>query len=131
MNKKVRLFLSCLLFSVAMIPASASITVGSIVAIVAAVTEVVKVTPNGSYVVTIFSGEDARTVKVDSAAEARSAKDVAFRKGASKIHIESVYPTVQRDCNDDWYYADGRHSDGVDLDTLQYDDYDEDYYYDE
>lgn len=67
--------------------------------------------PEAVYYVTAYymnsDGEVTRThtTTVSSAAEAKTKKDeYLLDPYVLKVHIESKYPTIYRDCNDDWYY---------------------------
>ena len=68
------------------------------------------VIPEAVYYVTAHyidaSGKDKmKTATVSSAAEAKIKKDRFLREdGVYAVHIESKYPTIYRDCNDDWFY---------------------------
>lgn len=68
------------------------------------------VIPEAVYYVTAryidASGKDKmKTAIVSSAAEAKIKKDQFLREdGVYAVHIESKYPTIYRDCNDDWFY---------------------------
>lgn len=68
------------------------------------------VIPEAVYYVTAYyydasGNEQLKTVTVSSAAEAKIQKDkFLLDKTVFKVHIESKYPTIYRDCNDDWYY---------------------------
>ena len=118
MSKKIIFLLYCFLFIGITMQASA--TSSKLTEIVSAVERAVDVVPDGSYVVTIFAGMETQMVKVDSAADAIAVKDVALAKGATKVHIRSKYPTIYRDCNNDYYYPDGSHSDGEDITRGRY-----------
>ena len=69
----------------------------------------VDVAPEAVYYVTAYyidaSGNDKmKTATVSSAAEAKIKKDQFLREdGVYAVHIESKYPTIYRDCNDDWF----------------------------
>jgi hypothetical protein len=57
------------------------------------------------YVTAYYENGKMKTITVSSAAEAKIKKDQFLRKdGVEKVHIESKYPTIYRDCNDDWFY---------------------------
>lgn len=60
-----------------------------------------------AYYVDAYGNETMKTETVSSAAEAKIKKDQFLREsGVYQVHIESKYPTIYRDCNDDWYYKD-------------------------
>ena len=67
--------------------------------------------PEAVYFVTAYfvdgTGRDyIKKATVSSAAEAKTRKDeFLFQSGCYKVHIESKYSTIYRDCADDWYYA--------------------------
>lgn len=69
-----------------------------------------EVIPEAVYYVTAYyidsqGNDNMKTATVSSAAEAKIKKDQFLREdGVYAVHIESKYPTIYRDCNDDWYY---------------------------
>ena len=104
-KKSIVVFFSVLLVGMR-IYAIAPVTVGAVVAIVTAVTEVYKTVPNASYTVYVYGRGTPEMLTYDSADIALGAKDLALYKGAEKVVIKSKYYTIHSGCNGT-YYPDG------------------------
>lgn len=97
MKKLLLVLISLCFFSVTNLFAAPGIT--EITEALKAVTEVYKTIPNAEYVVTWYDKDNrADYGKVSSYTEAKAWVNVLLSKGATKVHVVSVYGTT-----DEWF----------------------------
>ena len=104
-KKSIVVFFSVLLLGMGVYAVEA-VTVGSLLAIVGAVTQVYQTIPNASYTLYVYGRGNYEMLTYDSADIALGAKDLALAKGAEKVLIKSKYYTIHSGCNGT-YYPDG------------------------